>query len=360
MSIFKRIFQQPSKPSPPPTRDLYSIPSNLTAKEFGKVNVKRSGQEFIVDFTILMEPQGREAEGWQTGVALDSSSSMRGVYGQMLVGDIPSKIIKRYEKQGWVLSRDVDGRRVQSFQKQAYDDAINNGYVKRTKNEMEPLARQFIAYLAGNLDADGGTTVIYWACGDGSAYEVIGDFTEAQCKTLSIEGTQNLDFGESTILTPAVRYFTDRFVDAKRGMYVFITDGYINDLDDVKSYTTFLAKQIAAGKRNPVKCVLIGIGEEIDEAQMIELDNLDTGTDVDIWDHKISKDMRYLGEIFAELVDENMIIAPTATIYDSSGNRLVNFTDGLPAKVTFAMPVGSQWFELEVRNQRYRQTVVLS
>jgi len=359
MSIFKKFFQQPSKPVSPPPQDVYSIPSNLTTKEFGKVNVKKVGQDYMVDFTILMEPQGREAEGWQTGVALDSSSSMRGVYGQMLVGDIPLKIVKRYEKQGWVLSRDVDGRRVQSFQKQAYDDAINNGYVKRTKNEMEPLARQFIAYLAGNLDADGGTTVIYWACGDGSAYEVLGDFTEVRCKTLQMEGAQKEDFGVSTILTPAVRYFTDRFVDAKRGMYVFITDGYINDLDDVKSYTTFLARQIEASKRNPVKCVLIGIGEEIDEAQMIELDNLDTGTGVDIWDHKISKDMRYLGEIFAELVDENMIIAPTAAIYDSSGNRLVNFTDGLPAKVTFSMPAGSQWFELEVRNQRYRQTILL-
>ena len=46
----------------------YAMPSHLTAKEFGKVNVRRSGREVQVQFTILMEPEGREAEGWQTGV----------------------------------------------------------------------------------------------------------------------------------------------------------------------------------------------------------------------------------------------------------------------------------------------------
>jgi hypothetical protein len=223
---------------------------------------------------------------------------------------------------------------------------------------MEPLAREFIAYLAGGLDADGGTTVIYWACNDGGAYEVAGDFTEEQCRRLEISGPNDHAFGTGTRLTPAVRYFVDRFADASRGMYVFLTDGRLDDLADVKKYTTQLARAIQAKKRHPVKCVLIGVGDEVDESQMEELDNLDTGTDVDIWDHKIAKEMRALVEIFAEVVSENQIVAPTGAIYDASGNRVWKCSDGVPAKVSFTMPASSSWFELEVGGRRIRQTVV--
>lgn len=93
-------------------------------------------------------------------------------------------------------------------------------------------------------------------------------------------------------------------------MYIFITDGYIDDLETVKQYTTQLAKDIAAGKRKLIKCILIGVGKAVDEKQMIELDDLDTGTEIDIWDHKVADDMRELTEIFAELVEENQIVAP--------------------------------------------------
>ena len=105
--------------------------------------------------------------------------------------------------------------------------------------------------------------------------------------------------------------------------------------------------------------MLIGVGEEIDESQMEELDDLETGTDVDVWDHKIAKEMRSLVEIFAEVVSEHKIVAPTATIYDAGGAVAVNFADGLPAKVTFTMPKTSTHFELEVGERRIKQTVVV-
>src|SRR5262249_3722611 len=154
-----------------------------------------------------------------------------------------------------------------------------------------------------------GATVIYWACDDGSAYEVVGDFTAEQVRALPFTGPRQHEFGDGTRLLPAVRYFVDRFRDAKRGMYLFLTDGRLDDLGAVKSYTAGLCRDIAAGRRNFVKCVLVGVGDEIDEGQMEELDDLDTGTDVDIWDHKIAKEMRAVVEIFAEVVDENQIIA---------------------------------------------------
>jgi len=337
----------------------YAIPSQHTAKEFGKVNVRRSGREVHIQFTILMEPEGREAEGWQTGVALDGSASMKGWYGRQLEGEVPPHAIAEYERKGWVTSRVEDGRSVRVFQRICYEDAIQRGYLRMTKNIVQDLAQEFIAYLAGGLDADGGTTVIYWACGDGKELEVVGDFTEEQCRELTIEGPVKEVFGIGTMLTPAVRYFVDRFEDADRGMYVFITDGRLDDLDAVKRYTKQLAQAIHSGQRKPVKCVLIGVGDEIDEGQMEQLDNLDTGTDVDIWDHKIATELRALVEIFAEVVNENKIVASTGAIYDSSGNRVVKFADGVPAIVSFTMPAGSPWFELEVHGQRIRQEVRL-
>ena len=141
-------------------------------------------------------------------------------------------------------------------------------------------------------------------------------------------------------------------------MYIFITDGHLHDLEELKEYTTQLAKKIEADEHNSVKCVLIGIGDDINEDQMEELDDLETGTDVDIWDHKIAKEMRALIEIFAEVVSENTIVAPTATIYDDSGQEVIKFPDGLPAKVTFKMSPSSNAFDLEVAGRRIHQTLL--
>jgi len=331
----------------------------MVAREFGEVNVRRTKQAAEVTFTILMEPQGSEAEGWQTGVALDASASMRNWYGRGLSGKVPAEVAQEYEGKGWIANRIDDGRKTKVFQKEAYDDAIERGFLQLTPNIVQPLAQEFIAYLAGNLDADGGTTVIYWACGDGSAFEVVGDFTSDECRSLELTGPGKAGFGMGTKLAPAVRYFVERFVDAPRAMYVFLTDGKLDDLSEVKNLTTKMAKEIEAGKRNAVKCVLVGVGDKVDEGQMEELDDLDTGTDVDIWDHKIAKEMRALIEIFAEVVSENVHVAPTGAIYDAKGGVVRRFSDGVPAKISIELPLDSPFFELEVAGQRIRQEVVV-
>src|SRR5436190_12621086 len=96
----------------------YAMPSHQTAKEFGKVDVRRSGNEVQVRFTILMEPEGKEAEGWQTGVALDASASMKGWYGRELTGSVPPSVVEEYERKRWVTTRMEDGRRVRVFQRE--------------------------------------------------------------------------------------------------------------------------------------------------------------------------------------------------------------------------------------------------
>jgi outer membrane protein OmpA-like peptidoglycan-associated protein len=142
-------------------------------------------------------------------------------------------------------------------------------------------------------------------------------------------------------------------------MYIFLTDGRIDDLEEVKQYTRDLALEIAAGKRNYLKLILIGIGKDVDRYQLQELDDFDTGLDIDLWDYKIASEMHNLTQIFAEVVNDNQIVAASGAIYDDAGNLVKTYSNGLPAKIEFVMKVDAQWFELEVGNQRIRQPVRL-
>ncbi|MFL5338852.1 MAG: vWA domain-containing protein [Gemmataceae bacterium] len=360
MGFWSSLFgeEDPQKPARPAASR--HLPSTMVAREFGEVNVKRAGGETEVRFTILMEPIG--AEGWQTGVALDASGSMMPAFGKGLThgpkGDPPASLLAEYKKKDWLDEYPQPGGKVHRlYSMEAKADLVARGHSVWTKNEVEPLAREATAYLASKLDADGGTTVIYWACGDGNGIEVVGDLTAEQCKTAHFGGPKSVEFGASTHLLPAMKYFAERFKDAENGMYLFITDGELNDLSQVKAYTVGLCREIAASQRHPLKCVLIGVGDAINEKQMEELDDLDSGTEVDIWDHKIAREMRGLVEIFAEVVSEHAIVAPSAKIYDAAGNVVADFPKGLPGKVTFTMPASSGFFELEVNGQRVRQPV---
>src|SRR5438874_11266716 len=97
---------------------------------FGEVNVYPStGDRTRVVATILMEPH---KEGAQTGIALDGSGSMHKLYGNQPGGRIVSSVFATPKKTG---------------------------------NEITPIAQKLCAYLARNIDADGGTTCIYWAVG---------------------------------------------------------------------------------------------------------------------------------------------------------------------------------------------------
>src|SRR5438105_1404121 len=287
-----------------------------TVEPFGEVNVyPASGGGTRVVATILMEPQ---REGAQTGIALDGSGSMRKLYGQETGGGVVSPIFKK----------------------------------ATVHNDIAPVAQQLCAYLARKIDADHGTTCIYWAVGpDGKNIEVVGDLTADQAETFPFKGPS--DFGTGTQLLPAVRYFVDRFRDAPWGFFVFITDGELFDLEAVKQYSTQLARAIAAGHRNPVKFVLIGLGPEVNEKQLEDLDDLDTGTAIDLWDHKLAAEMRQLQEIFAEVVDRNARVADHGKILDPQGRVVKNYSDtGLPAYLEFEMPTGADYFTLEVGDNR--------
>jgi hypothetical protein len=287
---------------------------------FGEVNVYPSGAKNRVVATILMEPH---REGAQTGIALDGSGSMSKLYG--------------VEEGGGGFLASLFGSK------------------KQTHNDVTPVAQKICSYLARKIDADGGTTCIYWAVGPGgSQIEEVGDLRAEEAEQ-HIFGPPK-SFGTGTHLLPAVKYFVERFRDAPWGFYVFVTDGELHDLDEVKRYSTQLAKDIAGRRRNPLKFVLIGVGPNVNEDQMEELDDLDTGTPVDLWDHKLAAEMRVLQEIFAEVVDKNARIADHGRILDPQGQVLKDYSDtGMTAFLEFEVPSNADYFTLEVNGNKIHQ-----
>jgi len=345
----------------------FQMPAHLVAAEFGEVNVLREESasnlelsECQVALTIAMEPQGRFAEGWRTGLALDASASMKRSYGRKVEARVDPELLTDYIKQGRLWAYMEDGEPTRKIQREAFAEIQERGYeINYTENILQPLVQDFTAYLAGSLDGTGKTSLIYWGCGKGDEIQVLGEFDADSCQELAITGPASFKLGKTTKLLPAIAYFVDQYREAQRGMYIFLTDGRIDDLEKVKLYTKELALEIAVGKRNYLKLILIGIGNDVDRYQLQELDDFDTGLDIDLWDYKIASEMHNLTQIFAEVVNENQIIAESASIYDDAGNCVKAYTKGLPAKVDFVMRDDSQWFELEVGNQRIRQSLVL-
>jgi hypothetical protein len=296
---------------------MAQLDNSLVVAPFGEVNVFDEAAGLRVRATLLVPPQ---VEGAQTGLAIDGSNSMLALFG----ANVPK------------LFRSPDS------------------------NVVQPVARMMAEYLA-NFDSDGNTTVIYWACGLGDSIQELGDMNAA--KSRSFEFSEPKSPGKGTRLLPAVRYFAEeKFSSAPWGIYVFITDGVIEDLEAVKTYTLEVGRQMAAGKRHFIKFVLIGLGHHIDEDQMEQLDDLDygglqlaNGDDVDLWDHTTAAEMKSLDEIFKECVSKNTLVSPSAQIVDSNGVPAKpvdgrNYTDGLPALVEFTLSKNATSFTLTLPN----------
>jgi hypothetical protein len=286
---------------------------------FGEVNVYRQPDGRLqVVATVLMEP---DIEGAYAGLALDASASMKKMYG----ANVP----------------------------------LGGAFARASKavNLVEPVARTMASYLA-RFSSNGKTRLIYWACSpDGSLIEEIGDVSDSQAQELALRGPKRQSWGRGTKLLPPVTYFVNgAFRDAAWGIAVFVTDGIIEDLEEVKRFSYQYAQQIASGKRNFIKLVLLGVGEEVDEAQMEELDDMFEGSNlrdprgnpIDLWDHKLAAEMRQLEEIFAEVVSEDLLVCDNGRILDSAGRVARDYSDGMPALLRFTLPAGSSSFTMVI------------
>jgi hypothetical protein len=337
----------------------YQYPNNLLNPAFGELNLIKKAESIEIVLTILMTPV---KEGSQTGVALDGSASMQASFGQgwMYSESYDQSVMERLRLEGKLSEILQDGQTLLQPTPDGWQELQEKGFVKQTNNELAPIARDVIPYLAEKIDADGGTSLIYWACGpNGDQIEEVGDLSSSAAEVADYNGPNA--WGLQTHLLPALRYFVERFSDAKWGFYVFVTDGRIEDLEAVKQYTADISKKIGRKEANPVNCVLIGVGSEVDESQMAQLDDLprELNLPIDIWDHKIAKEMRDLRDIFAEVVDENTMVAPNGRILDGNGNTAASFADGVPALLKFSLPLTSTSFTLEVGLNKIQQKLFL-
>lgn len=291
---------------------MQEVPAPETVEPFAKVNYwdMPDGNGRMILAFIKMDVT---REGARMGIAIDGSGSMEDLFGKKPL----------------------------------------SAFIPAPPNHVKPAAQAMSAYLA-KKSADGKVAVIYWATGPGGKdTEILGDLSAEEAGKFDFNPPTH--YGTGTQLLPALQYFTNGqqrqdLYDAPWGLYVFITDGAIEDLDAVKQYCTQLAKDIDAGRRNDLKLVIIGLGNQVDEDQLDELDDLETGTDIDLWDTKLASEMKDLSEIFAEVVEEGTILVPgDGMVKDGGGSIIVDYRDtGLPGILEFTLPAGAKSFSLEV------------
>lgn len=310
---------------------MAQLNSTLVNKAFGEVNVWPQNGLLHVKATILMKPR---VENAQTGLALDGSASMQDLFGYANASDI-------------FPAGSPFGR-----------------FIEQKPNYVQPVACKMASYLA-NFDSDGETTVIYFACGrEGKIVEEVGDMSSDLAAKTRFVGPKS--WGTGTRLVPAMQFYLERFKNAPWLICLFITDGKIDDVEAAKALSRDICLDMQARRRGFTKFVIIGLGREFSDSESEASQSLETLDDLDqdpvygvegqdLWDHKIAVDMRCLEEIFAEVVSENMIVAPSAQVIDNYGNPVrplddVRYEEGLPSLLNFYMPATATSFTVILPN----------
>ncbi|MFH0782124.1 MAG: VWA domain-containing protein [Pseudomonadota bacterium] len=231
-------------------------------------------------------------------------------------------------------------------------------------NYVQAVSRKLGAILTA-VTRTGKVSSIYWAVSpDGSKIEEIGEFDEKTWENALIGGPKIEKWGRGTKLLPAIKYGVETLAKGSDWtMGVIITDGIIEDEQDCIKYCLKIGKEIVAGKLKPIKLVLIGIGEEVDEGQLERFDDMFEGTsvDYDLWAHGMVASMLdeadILSVLYGELMTEDTIIAPTGRVENNAGIQLAAWTDGMPGKIRFILPKGDTQFVIRTPSQDVTQSI---
>jgi hypothetical protein len=225
-------------------------------------------------------------------------------------------------------------------------------------NQVEPQVQWMLEYLA-TKDRNGILRVVYWACGSaGRDIEVVGDLKGTDVKQFQFPGPSQ--FGGATHLEPALRDYVNYLkmqipMGARRGCAVFVTDGVLHDVYEVKAFSRKIAKEVASGRMPRVNFVLVGVGDGVDEEQMEDICHEEYRGVGHLWCHRIAEEINQVAELVAVLVDETMTVAAGGTIYDNWGNVLKIYEARLPAVLEFEIPEDATSFTLEVGGKHYTQ-----
>ena len=229
-------------------------------------------------------------------------------------------------------------------------------------NYVEIVAHK-LASILSSVTRSGKVAAIYWAVSpEGNKIEEIGEFNEAEWQNVLIAGPKTEKWGKGTKILPAIQYCVAQAAqNSDWSMGVIITDGIIEDEKDALDYCMQIGKELADGKRKPLKMVLIGIGQEVDEGQLERFDNMFEGIGVnwDLWSHGLVASMQnesdILAVLYGELMNEDTVVAPTGRVEDGAGNQIKSFADGLPGKFRFVLPKGEKEFVIKTASHEIRQ-----
>lgn len=227
------------------------------------------------------------------------------------------------------------------------------------QNIMDPVVKGLSKFLR-KFASDGSVRAIYWAVGNGGAEtEEIGNIDESFEATMKVEGPKSKEWGGGTKLAPALQYFADAFKDENWSLVIFITDGIIEDLDEVKKLSMEMGKQVVSGQRKYTKLVIVGVGKEVDVGQMEELNDMfeGTGVDIDMWDCRQASEMQSLWEVLGE-VDFGITLPGSARLVDDKGAEVRTYTDGVPMKLDFEVPAGTKSVTIEIAGEKVVQPLV--
>lgn len=297
---------------PPPAAPFESINLELNEKNQIKVNAQ-------IVVKQLMGQDGMVLEGARFGIALDGSASMTNLYGTS---------IGRY------------------------------GY--GTLNEVEPVAKAMIKFLS-EFDKEGEVDLIYWSVGrKGNEIE---DRQRIGPRVRISKPKKRL--GRRTILLPALEHFYEKFSDSPWSMGVIITDGHIDDMDNVEKFTEDLARKMKNSEVEFMKFVLIGVGEYVSYTQIEHLDNFVTSVGIDIWDSTFTaewtsadydieddseEEKKGVMSVFKEVMSDNLMIANGGKVLDDKKREVFSRSDGFPAKLEFILESDAKGFFLEIQD----------
>jgi len=226
-------------------------------------------------------------------------------------------------------------------------------------NLVEPVVRGCGEFLADLCD--GKVTIFYWACGyDGSEVVEVGNLTVEEVTKEKFSGPGR-KWGKGTQLLPAVKRAVKELEPTEWGMAIIISDGIWTDHDQVKEYTLQMAEEIANGKRNDLKLVLVGVGDEVSQQQIDDLNDMDykglvdpkTNEAFDLWDAMLASEMSEVEDLVGEIASAP--IPMSGKLLDDKGNIVTNYPDIIPGRLVFDLPPGTKSFTLEVGGEKYTQ-----
>ena len=325
-----------------------NVKAELVKQPFNKISYLESPDGTIAVKAFLTEEL--EFEATKIGLAIDGSISMKQYFG---AGDKDVDPLKR----------------------------------KLEYNQVSDFLVKYAHQLA-ERDYDKELAVIYWATGrrgkftepggkDGNGVLSVKEAREAKYFT----GPKN--WGTNTYLLPVLEYFfedehknsgddllsdlkyffkeedkdSDLDDEIERLFYLIITDGVIKDLPKVVEFCRELSQKIVDNNHKLyVKFFLAGIGDEISDDQIEEIDNMNQqhNFEEDLWDAARVENIPKLDVLFREWVEtvqktiltyiRGKILAADKTPvekFDTPNGRL-------PLLCAFRLPKSSKCFFLEL------------